>query len=262
MKKMIISLVLASIFSLVLVGCGKDAVAESTPETKVEEEQTVIAESTEESSEAAKLSKIQTDVSSHIGEDISEETIVEDSEEPIVDSSEEDSEYADFDYDDSSTVDYLAFCNGDIFELDDYCVALGYDVTLSDPVVDGVSYYTINSCGRDYSIMNYGFTLQISYVDFAEDQIHTAGISRFDYKDPEDMVVRAANLDSTDVSQKWVEEIATVLKLIATSEVDLTQLPVSVEYYYLLEEGRWQYQPDKVLMWETENKVIDTMINH
>ena len=76
------------------------------------------------------------------------------------------------------------------------------------------------------------------------------------------MVVRAANLDSTDVSQKWVEEIATVLKLIATSEVDLTQLPVSVEYYYLLEEGRWQYQPDKVLMWETENKVIDTMINH
>lgn len=258
MKKMI-SLMMASIIVLSLVGCDKDAAAESTSTEVGSNETTISEEARPTDSDSVKLNHIDTEISSP---EPTPQAEPEASEEPIVDSSEEDSEYADFDYDDPSSVDYHAFCNGDIFELDDYCVALGYDVTLSDPVVDGVSYYTINSCGRDYSIMNYGFTLQISYVDFAEDQIHTAGISHFDYKDPEDMVVRAANLDSTDVSQKWVEEIATVLKLIATSEVDLTQLPVSVEYYYLLEEGRWQYQPDKVLMWETENKVIDTMINH
>lgn len=242
MKKMIISLVMASIFSLVLVGCGKDAAAESAPETKVEEEQTVIAESTEESSEAAKLSEIQTDVSSPIGEDISEEPeIVEESEEIIEEKSEETSDdFSNYDYDDPSTVDYRAFCSGDLFEIDDYCVALGYDVALHQDNLPDLCYYNIERNGVKYSVANENYTMIVQYQDYEEGYIYTA-LMDWPTSAEKDMVVRSINHKSHDMSSKWVEEIAAALKYVATTDnFDLDSIPYS-DYWVRIDEGMGVY---------------------
>ncbi len=254
MKKMILGLV-AAIMTICLAGCGKDAAAESTPEVKTQEES--VAETSVDTTEPAKVGQIKTEVSTPV----EEPDEAEESEPELIDEADNLDDFSDFDYDDPSSIDYRAFLNGDIFELDDYCVALGYSVTLPDPEVDGVSYYTISSCGRDYSIMNYGFTLQISYVDFEADQIHTAGISKFGYHDPKNMVVRGISQDSDDVSEKWIQEISEVLRLIATEEVDFSNLPITAEYYHVVDEGRWQYQPNKILLWEVENMVSNQSYN-
>lgn len=255
MKKMIISLVMASIFSLVLVGCGKDAAAESAPETKVEEEQTVI-ESTEESSEAAKLSKIQTDVSSPIGEDISEEPAAEDSEEPIVESSVEDSEYVGFDYDDPSSVDYRAFCTGDLFEIDDYCVALGYDVALGEEGHQESCFYNLTRYdGIRISIHNYNYMMSVMYQDYEADRIYIANLDWYGFSDGVDnMVVRSVNHESHDMSEKWCSEIAAALKYIATTDsFNIDEIPYS-NYMVIIQEGAGVYTPSGIF-YVPENSV-------
>ena len=257
-KKMICLVALVSCFSFVMIGCGKDAAAESAPETKVEEEQTVIAESTEESSEAAKLSKIQTDVSSPIGEEISEEPeILEESEEIIEEKSEDASDdYSNFDYDNPSSIDYRAFCTGDLFEIDDYCVALGYDVALGEEGHQESCFYNLTRYdGIRISIHNYNYMMSVMYQDYEADRIYIANLDWYGFSDGVDnMVVRSVNHESHDMSEKWCSEIAAALKYIATTDsFNIDEIPYS-DYMVIIQEGAGVYTPSGIF-YVPENSV-------
>ncbi len=254
MKKSVFGIIIIVAFTL--VGCGSKNVASAMPNQ--EQEVSVSVEATNPISKVDQDMTQMTPISSETT--FVESENVEEPEDPIEDDSKNTFDCSFLD--NPELVDYQNYYNGDIFELDDYCTDLGYKVSFGDPVVSDMSYYTISSCGRDYSITNTGTTLRIAYVDFAEDLIYSMSISRFSYHGEPDMIIRAANHDSQDVPTEYIEEITTVLKMIATSEVDFAQLPISVEYSYVVAEGRWQYQFDNTLIWEAENKIISKTINY
>ena len=238
-KKMICLAALVSCFSFVMIGCGKDAAAESTPSEVGSNETTISEEARPTDSDSVKLNHIDTEISSP---EPTPQAEPEASEEPIIDSPDDTSGYADFDYDDPSSVDYRAFCTGDLFEIDDYMVALGYNIALdqNNPEQMDSCYYNIEKNGIKFSVYNYDFMMRVTYQDYDAGIIYVAGLDRFGFGDT-NMVVQSLNHRSRDVSERWVEEIAKAMKYIATSNsFDIDSIPFS-KYYVVKDEGMGVY---------------------